>query len=112
MLLQDTEHPTTLICAYAPTNTSRSGVRAKFYSQLETIASPNSWLLGDFNACIGRKLCSSDSAFGGLPSNIVGPYSRKNDITTNLNGLLLLHVASLNNYVSSHFRLRDSKRWT
>ena len=114
MLLHDTEYPTTLICAYAPTNTSRSDVRKKFYSQLETIATPNSWLLGDFNARVGRKLSSSDSAFGGLPSNIVGPYSLKNDITPNSNGSSLLHIASRNNlrHLSSHFRLRDSKRWT
>ena len=31
MLLQDTKHPTTLICAYAPTNTSRSDISANFY---------------------------------------------------------------------------------
>ena len=37
----------------------------------------------------------------------------KNDITPNANGSLLLHAASSNNlrHVSSHFRLRDSKRW-
>ena len=114
MLLDDTQHPTTMICAYSPTNTSRSEVRTKFYSQLEAIASANSWLLGDYNARVGRRLGHSDSAFGGLPTSTVGPYSLKNDLTPNANGSLLLSVASNHRlrHVLSHFRLRDSKRWT
>ena len=114
ILLTDEVHPTTLICGYAPPNTSPSNTREKFYSQLDSIATANAWLLGDFNARVGRKLASSDADFGADPSNTVGPWSLKNDITPNENGELLLHVASSNNlrHVASHFRLRDSRRWT
>ena len=84
------------------------------YSQLETITTPNSWLLGDFNAIVGRRLSADVETFGSVSSNTVGPWSLKNDITPNANGSLLLHVASANNlrHISSHFRMRDSKRWT
>ena len=114
MLLNDTKHPTTLICAYSPTNLSRSDVRTKFYTHLDAVASANSWLLGDYNVRVGRRLGQSDSAFGGFQSATVGPYSLKNDLTPNANGSLLLSVASQHRlrHVSSHFRLRDSKRWT
>ena len=99
ILLHDAQHPTTLICAYAPTNTSSSTVRKKFYSQLENIANPNTWLIGDFNARVGRKLSSGDSAFGSIPSNTVGPWSLKDDVTPNSNGSLLLHIVSLNELI-------------
>ena len=114
LLLHDTERATPLICAYAPTNTSAATIRKKFYSQLQSITTPNSWLIGDFNARVGRKLGIADAAFGNMSSNTVGPWSLKNDITPNCNGELLLHVAAVNNlrHVSSHFRMRDSKRWT
>ena len=49
ILLHDTKHPVTLIFSYAPPSTASSQVRKKFYSQLNKLVTPNSWLLGDFN---------------------------------------------------------------
>ena len=114
ILLYDTERPVTLVCAYSPPNTSPTHVREKFYSQLRTITTPNSWLLGDFNARVGRRLCDADVDFGAEPSDTVGPWSLKSDIVPNLNGSLLLDIASENRlrHVTSHFSRRDSKRWT
>ena len=114
LLLHDANYPTQLICAYSPTNTSPAATRNKFYSQLETVTTSNSWLLGDFNARVGRRLSADSDAFGSVPSKTVGPWSLKNDLTPNANGSMLLHVASSYNlrHVSSHFRMRDSKRWT
>ena len=50
MLLHNATHPAT--CSYSPSNTSSSAVRKKFYSQLEKIAMPNYWLIGDYNAFV------------------------------------------------------------
>ena len=61
ILLTDTSKPTTLICCYPPPNTSPAQVRHKFYTQLESIVTPNTWLLGDFNACAGRILTAVDA---------------------------------------------------
>ena len=114
ILLHDVKRPTTLICSYSPPNSSSTIVRRKIYSQLEKIVTPNSWLLGDLNARVGRRISTKDTYFGGMHSNTVGPCSLKNDITLNENGSSLLHIAALNNlrHVLSHFRMRDSKRWT
>ena len=61
ILLDDNDTPVTIICAYSPTNTSSINIREKFYSQLRTVAKPNSWLLGDFNARVGRCPSAEDS---------------------------------------------------
>ena len=112
ILLHDNHHPVTLICSYAPTSKAPAHIRDKFYSQLSQLTTPNSWLLGDFNARIGRRAREMDS--GIETTNTVGPWSLKNDITPNANGMSLLNIASENNlrHVASHFQLRDSKRWT
>ena len=112
ILLHDVNHPVTLICSYAPTSKATVQVRNKFYTQLSQLVSPNSWLLGDFNARIGRR--SLDPSSGIDASNTIGPWSLKNDITPNSNGMLLLNLVSEHNlrHVSSHFQFRDSKRWT
>ena len=75
---------------------------------------PSSWLLGDLHAQVGRCTSASDEDFGAERSNTVGPCSLKNDIVPNANGWLLLDIAGQNSlrHVSSHFTLRDSKRWT
>ena len=114
ILLHDTEHPTTLICAYSPTNTSSLQTRDKFYSKLREIATPDSWLLGDFNARVGRSLSNADVDFGADQCDTVGPWSLKGDVVPNANGSSLLDIASENHlrHVSSHFDCRDSKRWT
>ena len=65
ILLTDTSKPTTLICCYSPPNTSSANKRQKFYSQLESVANQNTWLLGDFNARVGRRLPAVDANFGG-----------------------------------------------
>ena len=49
--------------------------------------------MGDFNARVGRRVEDS-SDFGAYSSNIVGPWSLKYDLVPNLNGGLLLDVAS------------------
>ena len=112
ILLHDTDHPVTFICAYSPTNTAPARVREKFYEQLRTIATPNIWLLGDFNARVGRRVSEADCDFGAEPSDTVGPWSLKNDVVPNANGSLLLDIASENRlrHVSSHFSISDSKR--
>ena len=112
ILLHDEHHPVTLICSYAPTSTAPARIRDKFYAQLNQLVTSNSWLLGDFNARVGRR--PSDTTSGVESSNTVGPWSLKNDITPNANGTLLLNIASEHNlrHVASHFQLRDSKRWT
>ena len=114
ILLHDTEQPVTLVCAYSPTNTSSEQTRNKFYSKLSEIATPDSWLFGDFNARVGRSLCIADADFGAEHSDTVGPWSLKGDIVPNANGSSLLDIASDNRlrHVSSHFNIRDSKRWT
>ena len=114
MLLYNASRSTTLVCSYSPTNSSSSAVRNKFYTQLAKIATPNCWLLGDFNARVGRRINSANNTFGGLHSNVVGPWSLKNDITPNDNGSAILNIARTNNlrHVGSHFNMRDSKRWT
>ena len=112
VLLHDARHPVTLICSYAPTSTAPARVRDKFYTQLNQLVTSNSWLLGDFNARVGRR--PNDTTPGVEPSNTVGRWSLKNDITPNENGTLLLNVASEHNlrHIASHFQSRDSKRWT
>ena len=114
ILLHDTEHPVKLVCAYSPPNTASIRVREKFYSQLRTVVTPNTWLLGDFNARVGRRVNATDSDFGAESSNTVGSFSLKNDITPNANGSLLLDIASENclRHVTSHFSCTDSKRWS
>ena len=114
ILLHDTKQPVTLICAYAPTSTSSFAIRKKFYTQLDKLVTPYTWLLGDFNARMGRKLHESDANFGAAIRNTVGPCSLKGDILTNANGQLLLNSTSPHNlrHVASHFSMRDSKRWT
>ena len=114
ILLHDNNIPVTIVCAYSPPNTASARVREKFYSQLRTVAKPTSWMLGDFNARVGRCPSDADTEFGAERSNTVGPWSLKGDIVPNANGLLLLDVAGENNFrhVSSHFTIRDSKRWT
>ena len=81
ILLHDTEHPVKLVCAYSPPNTASIRVREKFYSQLRTAVTPNTWLLGDFNERVGRRVNATDSDFGAESSNTVGSFSLKNDIT-------------------------------
>ena len=114
VLLHDENQPVKFICAYSPTNTSPARVREKFYAQLRTLVSPSTWLMGDFNARVGRRVHVSDSNFGAEPSNTVGPWSLKTDIVPNANGSLLLDIASENQlrHVASHFACKDSKRWT
>ena len=114
ILFQDNNTPVTIICAYSPPNTSSVLIREKFYSQLKAVAKPTSWLLGDFNARVGRCPAETDEDFGAERCNTVGPRSLKHDVVPNANGVLLLDIAGENNYrhVSSHFTIRDSKRWT
>ena len=112
VLLHDTHYPVTLICSYAPTSKAPAQIRDKFYTQLDQLVSSNAWILGDFNARVGRRGDVSTSEVE--PSTTVGPFSLKNDITPNANGTFLLNIASTYNlkHVASHFRSRDSKRWT
>ena len=91
--LQDKCQPVTLICAYSPTNTSPPASHENFYSQIRQILTPNTWLMGDFNARVGRRPAEEDMKFGAEPSNTVGPYSLKSDTIPNANGNLLLSVA-------------------
>ena len=114
ILLHDNTNPTTIICAYSPTNTSSNRIREKFYSQLRTVAKPSAWMMGDFNARVGRCVSEADAEFGAESSVTVGPWSLKGDIVPNANGSLLLDIAGESNYrhLSSHFTCRDSKRWT
>ena len=113
ILLNDNATPTTIICAYSPPNTSPKRIREKFYSQLRTVAKPTAWMMGDFNARVGRSVCT-DGELDGESSTVVGPWSLKGDLTPNANGSLLLDIAGENNFrhLSSHFNCRDSKRWT
>ena len=113
VLLHNATHPTTILCAYSPTNSSSAAKRNKFYTQLAKVCSQNCWLLGDFNARVGRRILAHDNTFGGLPTVNVGPWSLKNDISPNDNGSALLNIASTNNlrHVASHFNMQDSKRW-
>ena len=112
ILLHDNHHHVTFLCSYAPTSTAPARIRDKFYSHLNKLVTSNSWLLGDFNSRVGRR--PIDTTSGVEPSNTVGPWSLKNDITQNSNGTLLLNIASelYLRHVPSHFQLRDSKRWT
>ena len=114
ILLHNNTRPTTIICSYSPTNTSSATVRRKFYSQLEKLATCNTWLIGDFNARVGRRISSSDIAFGGLHSNTVGPRSLKGDNTPYDNGCATHTIASQNKliHVGIHYNARDAKRWT
>jgi len=112
ILLHDPKHPVTVVGAYSPTNTSSKQTREKFYNRLRDIVTPSVWLLGDFNARVGRR--TPDQNSGVQPSITVGPCSLKGDIVPNENGALLLDIASDFNlrHVGSHFSCRDSKRWT
>ena len=112
VLLHDINHPVTLICSYAPTSNATNEIRNKFFAKLDNLVSANSWLLGDYNARVGRR--TNATSLDVEPSSTVGPYSLKNDITPNTNGTLLVNIASAHKlkHIGSHFRLRDSKRWT
>ena len=70
--------------------------------------------MGDLNARVGRRNLEVEPEFGDEHSNTVGPWSLKGDIVPNANGSLLLDIAGENNYrhLPSHFKCRDSKRWT
>ena len=109
ILLHDNHHPVTFICSYAPNNTAPARICDKFYAHLNKLVTSNSWLLGDFNARVGRR--PIDTIFGVEPSNTVGPWSLKNYITPNANGRVLLNIASEHNlrHVALNFQLRDSK---
>ena len=114
ILLHDNNTPVTVVCAYSPPNSAPTRVREKFYSQLRAVAKPTAWLLGDFNARVGRAPTDTDEEYGAARYNTVGSRSLKGDIVPNANGSLLLDIAGENDYrhVSSHFTIRDSKRWT
>lgn len=116
VLLHDANYPVTLICAYSPTNARKhSKARDKFYSQLRSVTTDNSWLMGDFNARVGRQMIDDPNGnYGAVPSNTIGPWSLKGDLTPNANGSLLIDIASEKGlrHVSSNFSCRDSKRWT
>ena len=77
--LLDKKQHVTMICGYAPTNTSSLVSREKFYSQVRELVTPNAWLIGDFNARVGRTPTDKDIEFGAEPSLTVGPYSLKGD---------------------------------
>ena len=115
VFLHDKDNSVTLISAYAPPNTALADTRKKFYSQLRTIVTPSSWLMGDFNARVGRRT-GYDVNFETIEIffSTVGPWSLKGDIVPNANGSLLIDIASEKNlrHLSSHFSIRDSKRWT
>ena len=117
VLLHNYIHPVTLIYSYSPTNTRKHDkLRATFYSQLRSVTTTNSWLMGDFNACVRRSVndLTDDYDYGVVILNTIGRWSLKDDLTPNANGSLLIDVASENSlrHVSSHFSCRDSKRWT
>ena len=59
ILIHDSKHPVTLICAYSPTNAATKQAREKFYSRLRDIVTPRTWLMGDLNARVGRRPVSS-----------------------------------------------------
>jgi exonuclease III len=113
ILIQDSNHPVTLICAYSPTIAATKQAREKFYSRLRDIVTPRAWLLGDLNARAGRRPASNPD-FDVQPPNIIGPCSLKGDTVPNENSALLLDIASDSHlrHCSSHFVFRDSKRWT
>ena len=92
ILLHDSKRPVTLICSYAHPCSSSSVVRKKFYAQLDKLVTPSSWLLGDFNARVGRRLRASDADFGAEIPNTIGPWSLKADNMPNPNGALLLNT--------------------
>ena len=106
ILLHDAHYPVTMICSYAPTSKASAQVRDTFYTQLNSLVTSNTWLLGDFNARIGRR--PTESATGIETYNTVGPWSLKTDISPNANGTLLLNTVSEHNlrHVASHFRFR------
>ena len=113
MLICDRVHPTKLVCAYSPTNSKKKTTREKFYSRLNDTVTPSTWLLGDFNARVGR--CPSQHSEQDIrSSHAVGPCSLKGDITPNENGSLLVDIALDNklHHVGSNFDCRDSKMWT
>ena len=89
IMLHDTDHPVTIICAYAPPNSKSTQVREKFYSRLRDVIAPKTWLMGDLNARVGRQVAD----FGNQPSETVGLRSLKSDIVPNENGALLLDIA-------------------
>ncbi len=113
ILIQDSKLPTTLICAYSPTNAATKQAREKFYSRLRDVMTPQAWLLGDLNARVGRRPAAVQD-FDVQPSNTIGPCSLKGDTVPNENGTLLLDIVTDNHlrHVGSHFACRDSKRWT
>ena len=113
MLMHDPKHPVTLVCAYSPTNTASKQVREKFYSQLRNTITPQTWLMGDLNARVGRCVVP-DPDFDVEPSYTIGPWSLKGDIIPNENGALLVDIASDNHlrHIGSLFTCRDTKRWT
>ena len=64
ILLHDTVHPATIVCAYAPPNSKPASVREKFYSRLLNIVSTKTWLMGDLNARVARQVTDADPDFG------------------------------------------------
>ena len=66
------------------------------------------------NDPLGRSLSNENVDFGAEITNTVGSWSLKGDIIPNANGSTLLDIASEFSlrHVSSHFNVRDSKRWT
>ena len=100
ILLNDNTNYTTIICAYSPPNSSSNRTREKFYSQLRAVAKPSAWMMGDFNARVGRCVSSTgaDTEAATETSTTVGPMSLKGDITPNANGSLLLDIAGESNY--------------
>ena len=75
VLLHDTHYPVTLICSYAPTSKAPAQIRDKFYTQLDQLVSSNTWILGDFNARVGRR--RDDSTSEVEPSTTVRPFSQE-----------------------------------
>ena len=113
ILIHDSKHPVTLICAYSPTNSATKQACEKFYSRLRDIVTPRAWLLGDLNARVGRRPVSNLDC-DVHPPDVTGSCSLKGDTVPNENGALLLDIAKDNHlrHVGSHFVCRDSKRWT
>jgi len=64
---------------------------------------PNSLLLGDFNARFSHKIISVDTSYGGLSWNTVGPWSLKNDVTSNENMVSRLRYYCIESFVACIF---------
>ena len=112
--MHDEKPSTTSLSCYSPPNSAPASARKKFYTQLDKLVTPRKWLFGYFNARVGRRISSSDTKFGGMPSNTLGHWSLKDEITPNDNGFSLLQSETKKNlrHVDSHFYIRNSKRWT